>query len=71
MDLFLRAECFYIFILNFLQIFLTDQGITAAAVATIFLVAKVWDAVNDPLFGVIIDGLSPRAENSCPGCVDL
>jgi len=36
-----------------------------------FLVAKVWDAVNDPLFGVIIDGLSPRAENSCPGCVDL
>jgi len=52
---FFGQNVFYIVVLNFLQIFLTDKGITAAAVATIFLVAKIWDAVNDPIFGVIID----------------
>jgi probable glucitol transport protein GutA len=39
----------------FLQIYLTDIGISAAAVALIFLTAKVWDAVNDPLFGIIVN----------------
>jgi Na+/melibiose symporter-like transporter len=34
---FFGQNVFYIVVLNFLQIFLTDQGITAAAVATIFL----------------------------------
>ena len=63
---FFGQNVFYIFILNFLQIFLTDQGITAAAVATIFLVAKVWDAVNDPLFGVIIDRSKPKSGKFLP-----
>ncbi|MDR3248260.1 MAG: MFS transporter, partial [Treponema sp.] len=45
---------FYTTMLSFLQIFMTDIGISAAAVATILLAARVWDAVNDPLFGVIV-----------------
>lgn len=63
---FFGQNVFYILILNFLQIFLTDQGITAAAVATIFLIAKVWDAINDPLFGVIIDRSKPKSGKFLP-----
>jgi len=63
---FLGQNVFYILILNFLQVFLTDKGITAAAVATIFLIAKVWDAVNDPIFGVIIDRSKPKSGKFLP-----
>lgn len=35
--------------------FLTDIGISAALAGTILLVPKVWDAVNDTIFGVIVD----------------
>ena len=45
----------YIFMYMFLQIFLTDLGIPVAVVGTIFLVARIWDAVNDPMFGIIVD----------------
>jgi probable glucitol transport protein GutA len=38
-----------------IQTFFSDVGITAASVALILLVTKVWDAVNDPLFGIILD----------------
>ncbi len=37
------------------QVMFADVGITAAAVAVILLVTKIWDAVNDPLFGILID----------------
>ena len=63
---FFGQNVFYIVVLNFLQIFLTDKGITAAAVATIFLVAKIWDAVNDPIFGVIIDRSKPKSGKFLP-----
>ncbi|HEY9086595.1 MAG TPA: glycoside-pentoside-hexuronide (GPH):cation symporter [Anaerolineaceae bacterium] len=63
---FFGQNVFYIIVLNYLQIFLTDMGVTAAAVASIFLVAKVWDAVNDPLFGVIIDRSKPKGGKFLP-----
>jgi probable glucitol transport protein GutA len=37
------------------QKFLTEAGLTAATVGTIFLATRVFDAVNDPVFGGIID----------------
>jgi sugar (glycoside-pentoside-hexuronide) transporter len=40
---------------GYVQLFLTDIGIAAAAVGVILLVARIWDAVNDPMFGVIVD----------------
>lgn len=40
---------------SFLQLYLTNMGISAIAVGTIFLFAKIWDSVNDPIFGVIVD----------------
>ncbi|MDR1108413.1 MAG: glycoside-pentoside-hexuronide (GPH):cation symporter [Spirochaetaceae bacterium] len=45
----------YVIVLSFLQIFLTDIGIPATAVAAVFLIAKIWDAINDPLFGIIVN----------------
>lgn len=44
------------FVVAFLMIFYTDVfGIGMAAVATLMLVARVWDAVNDPLIGTLSD----------------
>lgn len=41
---------------GFLLKFYTDvAGITAAAAGTLFLVARIWDAVNDPLMGGLTD----------------
>lgn len=41
---------------NFQLIFYTDVfGISSAAAATMFLVTKLWDAVNDPMIGFISD----------------
>lgn len=39
-----------------LMFFMTDfLGITAAAAGTMFLVARIWDAVNDPMMGIITE----------------
>jgi sugar (glycoside-pentoside-hexuronide) transporter len=40
---------------GYVETFLTDIGITAAVAAAILLVPKLWDAVNDVLFGYIVD----------------
>jgi GPH family glycoside/pentoside/hexuronide:cation symporter len=45
----------------FLLYFYTDvYGIPAAAAGTIFLVARIWDAVNDPMMGFISDRTRSR-----------
>jgi glycoside/pentoside/hexuronide:cation symporter, GPH family len=48
----------YYMIMSYLQLFMTDIGIPAMTVGFIFIVAKVWDAVNDPIFGVVVDKVS-------------
>lgn len=41
---------------SYLLFFYTDIfGITAAAAGTLFLVTRLWDAINDPIMGIIID----------------
>ncbi len=45
----------------FLLYYYTDVfGISAAAVGTMFFVTKLWDAVNDPLMGVVSDRTNTR-----------
>lgn len=40
----------------FILFFYTDVfGISAAAASTLFLIARLWDAFNDPIMGAIID----------------
>ena len=44
------------FVVSFLMIFYTDVfGISMAAVATLMLVSRFWDAFNDPLIGSLSD----------------
>lgn len=48
---------FYQFATNYISIFATDLGITAASVAFIAAIAQIWDAVNDPIFGTMVDNI--------------
>ena len=50
-------QTFIIFLLNFY----TDVfGIPAAAVGTMFLLTRIFDAVNDPIMGAISDRVNTR-----------
>ena len=47
--------------INFLLFFYTDVfGISAAAAGTMLMLSRFWDAVNDPLMGVISDRTNTR-----------
>ena len=49
------------FVVSFLMIFYTDVfGISMAAVATLMLVSRFWDAFNDPLIGSLSDRTKSR-----------
>lgn len=46
---------------SFINYFYTDvMGISALAASTIFLIARVWDAVHDPLIASVMDTLNSR-----------
>ena len=46
----------WMFVGNFLMIFYTDVcGISMAAVSLLMLVSRFWDAINDPIFGVLLE----------------
>ena len=48
-------------VLMFLMFFYTDVfGISASVAGTLFLVSRLWDAVNDPLMGAIADRTKTR-----------
>jgi len=44
-----------LFISTFYQLYLINVGISAYIVGVLFLVGRVWDAVNDPMFGALVD----------------
>jgi len=45
----------------FLMLYLTDTvGLNPAFVGTLFLLARLWDAVNDPMMGVLIDNTKTK-----------
>lgn len=51
----------YFFIANYILYFYTDIfGILPAAAGTILLITKIWDGINDPLMGVIVDRTRSR-----------
>ncbi len=45
---------------SFLNMFYTDVlGISAAKITVLMIVARIWDAINDPLWGAFIDSRKP------------
>lgn len=46
---------------SYLMIFYTDiVGLAAGAISLIMLIARVWDAINDPMMGAIVDRTKSR-----------
>ena len=49
-------DAVYAIVSTFFMIYLTDyRGVAPAFVAVLFLVARIWDAFNDPFMGMVVD----------------
>ena len=52
---FIGQNIYYNITAAFISTYLAMQGIDLAKVAVVLLIVKIWDAVNDPIFGFIFD----------------
>ena len=52
---FVGQNIYYNITAAFISTYLAMQGINLAKVALVLLIVKIWDAVNDPIFGYIFD----------------
>ena len=52
---FVGQNVYYNITAAFISTYLAMQGIYLAKVALVLLIVKIWDAVNDPIFGYIFD----------------
>ncbi len=52
---FVGQNVYYNITAIFLSTYLTMQGISVVKIGLVMLVVKVWDAINDPIFGFIFD----------------
>ena len=52
---FVGQNVYYNITAAFISTYLAVQGISLAKVAVVLLIVKIWDAVNDPIFGFIFD----------------
>ena len=57
----LGKDLCYAMISTYLMVYLTDTaGLAPLFVGNLFLVARVWDAVNDPMMGFVVDNTRTR-----------
>ena len=52
---FFGQNIYYALSAGFISTYLAMQGVDLTKVALVLLIVKVWDAVNDPLFGFLFD----------------
>lgn len=57
---FIGQNVYYNITAAFISTYLAMQGINLAKVAVVLLIVKIWDAVNDPIFGYIFDRVKFR-----------
>ncbi|MDR1177380.1 MAG: glycoside-pentoside-hexuronide (GPH):cation symporter [Spirochaetaceae bacterium] len=56
---FVGQNIVYVLVAQYLMLYYTDyRYMTPAAVGLILLLARIWDAVNDPLFGIVVDKMN-------------
>ena len=64
---FVGQNIYYNITAAFISTYLAMQGISLAKVAIVLLIVKIWDAVNDPIFGFIFDKVKFKSrEKSLP-----
>ena len=50
------SQCSWTLISSYLTVFYTDVvGLTPVVISAIMLIARIWDAINDPMFGAIAE----------------
>ena len=55
------SNLYFQILMGFIPIFYTDVfGLPAAALSVMFLVTRLWDAINDPIMGMIADRTNTR-----------
>ncbi len=52
---FVGQNIYYNITAAFISTYLAMQGVNLAKVAAVLLIVKIWDAINDPIFGYIFD----------------
>lgn len=57
---FIGQNVYYNITAAFISTYLAMQGVSLAKVAVVLLIVKIWDAVNDPIFGFIFDRVKFR-----------
>jgi len=57
---------FYTFVTTYVATYLLNNGMNEAAIAAVLIAPKIWDAVNDPIFGVIVDKLKLKSGRFLP-----
>ncbi len=62
---FVGQNIYYNITAVFISTYLAMQGISLAKVGLVLLAVKVWDAINDPLFGFIFDRTKFKSKLKC------
>ena len=63
---FIGQNIFYMLVTAFAALFMMNRGLSEVAVAGILIAPKIWDAVNDPIFGIIVDKAHFRSGRFIP-----
>lgn len=55
------SQCSWTLISSYLTVFYTDVvGLTPAVISALMLIARIWDAINDPMFGAIAENTKSK-----------
>lgn len=62
---FVGQNIFYNVVTTFMATYLMMNGINLGKIAVVTLIVKIWDAVNDPMFGIIFDKIKFKNKQKC------